>query len=240
MRDMVRWLDGKLYPGYVDNWDDQRLREAVLERLRPDMEILDLGAGAGRVKQMNFRGLARHVTGIDADPRVRQNPFLDEAFEGIADQLPFASDSFDLVVCDNVLEHLENPEGVLREVARVLKPGGVFLAKTPNRTHYMTLIARLTPIGFHRFVNRLRGRSVQDTFPTRYRLNSVSAIRRHADRIGLRVEAIELIEGRPEYLRFSALTYLAGWLYERAVNSTEALARFRIVLLVELRKPSTS
>jgi hypothetical protein len=100
----------------------------------------------------------------------------------------------------------------------------------------MTLVARFTPTAFHRYVNRVRGRPVEDTFPTRYRINSAAAIRHYAERSGLRVEAIRLIEGRPEYLRFNALAYLAGWLYERAVNSTELLARFRVVLLIELRK----
>jgi ubiquinone/menaquinone biosynthesis C-methylase UbiE len=233
---LTRWLDERLYPDYADNWDDERLREAAFKYIRPDMTLLDLGAGAGRIKQMNFRGLVSRVAGIDPDPRVRQNPHLDEAVEGFADNLPFASNSFDIVICDNVLEHLNEPELVLREVARVLKPGGVFLAKTPNRTHYMSLIARFTPTAFHRYVNRLRGRPVEDTFPTRYRINSAAAIRHYAERSGFRVEAIQLIEGRPEYLRFNTLAYLAGWLYELAVNSTELLARFRIVLLIVLRK----
>ena len=48
---------------------------------------------------------------------------------------------------------------------------------------------------------------------------------------------IELIEGRPEYLRFSAPTYLLGWLYERLVNRVPGLAWLRVLLVVELRKP---
>ncbi|MGH8503705.1 MAG: hypothetical protein ACREVE_14795 [Gammaproteobacteria bacterium] len=53
---------------------------------------------------------------------------------------------------------------------------------------------------------------------------------------GIRVEAIDLIEGRPEYLRFSSLTYLGGWLYERLVNTIPLLDRFRILLVAEMRK----
>ena len=44
-------------------------------------------------------------------------------------------------------------------------------------------------------------------------------------------------EGRPEYLRFSAPTYLLGWLYERLVNKVPGLWRFRVLLIAELRKP---
>lgn len=234
---LTRSLDRNLYPDHAANWDDEYLRSAVLARLQSDMVILDLGAGAGRVEQMNFRGTARKVVGLDPDPRVRDNPFLDEAHVGMSDHLPFPDECFDLVVCDNVLEHLESPESTLNEVARVLRPGGRFIAKTPNRAHYMPMVARLTPLKFHKFVNRLRGRRAEDTFPTRYRMNSRSAVRRCAERSGLKVDSIRLIEGRPEYLRFNALTYLGGWLYERFVNSNELFAGLRIVLLMELRKP---
>ena len=54
---------------------------------------------------------------------------------------------------------------------------------------------------------------------------------------GLEVVRIDLIEGRPEYLRFSAPTYLLGWLYERVVNRVPGLAWLRVLLVVELRKP---
>lgn len=69
-------------------------------------------------------------------------------------------------------------------------------------------IARLTPHAFHGWVVRWRGRgrAADDVFPTRYRANSPAAIRRLAAGAGLEVVRIELIEGRPEYLRFSAPT----------------------------------
>ena len=90
----------------------------------------------------------------------------------------------------------------------------------------MPTIARLTPHRFHQYVNRRRGRAEVDTFPTRYRANTRPDIVRLADKSGLSVERIELIEGRPEYLRMTWLTYLLGVVYERLVNSTELLARF--------------
>lgn len=234
---MTDLLDRRLYPGVRSNWDDELLREAVLRRLEADTCVLDLGAGRGLVAQMAFRGLARRVVGVDLDPRVGSNPNLDEGIVASATQLPFADSSFELVVCDNVLEHIGEPAGVMNEVARVLKPGGRFLAKTPNRSHYMPLISRLTPISFHRWVNRLRGRDESDTFRTCYRINTPRDVEHYARCSGLEVEEIRLIEGRPEYLRVSAATYLLGALYERVVNSSAWLSRFRIAMLIELRKP---
>jgi len=50
--------------------------------------------------------------------------------------IPYENDRFDLVFSDNLLEHLAEPLAVFRGVARVLKPGGVFFFKTPNKWHY--------------------------------------------------------------------------------------------------------
>ena len=117
-----------------------------------------------------------------------------------------------------MLEHLPDPARVFAEVARVLPPGGVFLGKTKNKWPYVPLIARLTPQAFHRWVVRWRGRASEDVFPTRYRANSPGDIQSLAARAGLEVVRIDLIEGRPEYLRFAVPTYLLGWLYERLVR----------------------
>ena len=54
---------------------------------------------------------------------------------------------------------------------------------------------------------------------------------------GLEVVRIELVEGRPVYLRFAAPTDLLGWLYARVVNRVPGLAWLRVLLVVELRKP---
>ncbi len=240
MSALVQWMDRTLYPDLASNWDDELFRQEIAARLRREYAILDLGAGAGIVSQMNFRGMAARVCGIDPDERVRSNPYLDEAAVGLGEAIPYPDESFDLVFADNVLEHLPAPEPVFKEVSRVLKPGGLFLAKTPNRWHYVALIARFTPHRFHQFLNALRGRAEADTFPTRYLVNTRRAITRVAASAGLRIQRIELVEGRPEYLRISAATYAAGYLYERLVNRLPVLAPFRVVLMATLEKPSSA
>lgn len=237
MSKLVNWLDKKLYPEYSDNWDDQLFRNLIVSYMRPEHSILDLGAGAGIVSQMNFKGLAEKVCGVDPDPRVENNPYLDEGRIGFGQDIPYPDATFDIVFADNVLEHIDSPDDVLREISRVLKPGGYFLGKTPNKYHYMPMIARITPHWFHQFVNKLRGREVVDTFPTRYRINEPKSVRNYASKNGFNVHDIQLIEGRPEYLRMSALSYLLGWLYERMVNSSKVFARFRILLVCVLEKP---
>ncbi|MBA2650406.1 MAG: class I SAM-dependent methyltransferase [Legionella sp.] len=52
--------------------------------------------------------------------------------EGTAENLPFADDSFDVVTCQTLLIHVENPMAALLEMKRVLKPGGLLLTSEPN------------------------------------------------------------------------------------------------------------
>lgn len=234
----VRRLDGRLYPAHADHWDDEIFRERIRCHLGSTTRVLDVGAGAGFVRQMNFRGLAARVVGVDPDECVRRNPHLDESHVASGEHLPFADEEFDVAFADNVLEHLEEPDRVFAEVFRVLRPGGTFLVKTPNRWHYMPLVASVTPLWFHRRVNQLRGRAPEHTFPTRYRVNTRPALERVARRSGFDVRRIDRVEGRPEYLRIAAPLYVLGWLYERAVNRTAWLEPFRILLIGELRKPT--
>lgn len=235
---LVSALDQRFYPGIERNWDDSIFRERVLQKINASTTMLDLGAGAGIVRQMNFRSIARKVVGVDMDPRVLANPFLDEAVVGGAESLPFGNDSFDLVIADNVFEHLVDPAAVYKEIWRTLRPGGVLMFKTPNKNHYMPLIARSTPLRFHQWVNRRRGRASEDSFHTVYLSNSVPAVRDLASRTGFLVERIERIEGRPEYLRGGVLQYLIGIAYERVVNASDLLSFARILLIAELKKPS--
>jgi len=229
-------LDRYWYPQLGKNWDDTLFREVLLGYITDSSVVLDLGAGAGIIPQMNFKGKAARVCGVDLDPRVVDNPFLDEGIVGNGDQLPYADETFDVVFSDNVFEHLPDPRAVFSEVKRVLKRGGYFISKTPNRFHYVPVLAQLTPLWFHKFFNGLRGRETEDTFPTLYRANSEGAVKRLAAEAGLSVKEIRLIEGRPEYLRFSVPSYLAGIAYERLVNSGELFRQLRVILISVLQK----
>ena len=235
---LASWIDSRFYPNHRKNWDDDHFRELILQEISSDISVLDLGAGAGIVAQMNFRGLAKHVCGVDPDPRVAQNPYLDDGRVGYGESIPWPDNTFDLIFSDNVLEHLTEPEKVFTEVCRVLKPGGIFLAKTPNKWHYVPLIARLTPLWFHKKVVSWRGRKGEDVFPTQYRANTARDISRHARTAGLKLDKISYIDGRPEYLRFSFITYLVGLIYERLVSNISFLRFFRVVLVARIVKPA--
>lgn len=160
--------------------------------LRPEMQVLDFGAGRGwavaddpnptRSHLANLQGACAKVIGVDIDPAIKENPGLDEAIIiPPGSSLPFRNDTFDLIVCDHVFEHLDDPVAVAAELDRVLRPGGWLCARTPNRNGYIAWGARLVPNRLHTGVlRRLQpGRHPADVFPTRYRLNTRAALLRH-------------------------------------------------------------
>jgi len=112
--------------------------------LCPGDTVLDLGCGEGRhVIAASLRADVRAV-GVDlslADLRSARDRFATVAGEddsppvlAAADalRLPFADDSFDKVICSEVLEHIPDWQGALVEIERVLKPGGLFCASVPR------------------------------------------------------------------------------------------------------------
>lgn len=233
---LLKIIDEKYYRNYGDNWDDQLFRNEIIKYTQTNTVLLDVGAGAGLVKAMNFRDIAKEVHGIDPDERVLTNPNLDKAYVAYADSMPFFHDEqFDLIISDNVLEHITDAHAFFREINRVLKKGGLLLTKTPNKNHYVPVLARLTPTWFHKLYNKLRGRKEDDTFPTLYKLNTRKDQVDAAERNGFEVEEINYFEGRPEYLRIHFITYIVGLIYERLVNAFN-IEGMKVILISIFRK----
>jgi SAM-dependent methyltransferase len=231
-------IDQRFYANYGDGWTSRDYRAFVSRHLTERDVLLDYGAGRGAEPLHGFRGLVARTAGVDIDDAVLENPHLDEAkVMAMNAPIPYPDGTFDVVVSANVLEHVEDPRSVFMEIRRVLRPGGLFLFKTPNKHHYVPTVARLTPHPFHLWVNRRRGVPDCDTFPTVYHANTPGTIRRLSRESGFEVESLETIEGRPEYLRAFLPLYPLGILYERTVNAIPALAPFRVVMLGALRKP---
>lgn len=109
---------------------------------------LEVGSGGGilteEIAKMGFT-----VTGIDpADQSVltasnhAKASGLDIKYEkGVGEHLPYIDASFDFVFCCDVLEHVQDLPKVISEISRVLKPGGVFIYDTVNRTFISKMVA---------------------------------------------------------------------------------------------------
>jgi SAM-dependent methyltransferase len=225
-------LDARYYPDYVD--EHSRFDALIRRYLRADAAVLDAGAGRGYQFPYDYAQHVSMMAGVDVDPAVLENTCLTDAAVADMTTLPYGDAAFDLVFSKYVFEHLEHPLPAMRELRRVLKPGGHLLVHTPNAHHYVALISRYTPQRFHVWFMRKRGRAPEDSFKIAYRANTRAAIERLAMASGFRLVSIEYIETKPDYLFFSPAVYRAGIAYERLVNRFDALTRFRVQLLIDL------
>lgn len=231
----VARLAARLYPDPVTVDADEAFFAWIADSLGPTADILEIGAGSGRGHAHRLHTTSRTVTGIDIDPAVLTNPSLTQALLADFRSMPFPDASFDAVVANNVVEHLDDPRALVVAAVRVLRRGGSLFLKTPNLDHYVGLASRLTPYAFHVSFNRKRGRPDGETHPTRYRMNTVRAVRLCARSAGLAAE-IRTFEGRPDYLVGSVPAFLAGVAYERLVNRMPLLAPFRCVIMARLAR----
>ncbi len=149
-----------------------RLRYIERAAALSDMRVLDVGCGGGILSEA-MASLGAHVLGIDLSQAVLDVAEL-HALEGklaiqyraiAAEELAAAQpNSFDLVTCMEMLEHVPDPAATLRALARLVRPGGDVIISTLNRKPLAfavaiigaEYIARLLPRGTHEYLKFIR------------------------------------------------------------------------------------
>jgi len=114
-----------------------------LKRLIPNLldgQLLDVGSGKGKLllavaeEHGSIIGLECNPAYIsEAQKKLTDHGLHVEMIEGKAEALPFDSDSFDFINMSELIEHVQDPEAVLRQAFKVLRPGGLIYVSVPNR-----------------------------------------------------------------------------------------------------------
>lgn len=117
----------------------------------PCGRALDLGAGQGALSQaLKERGF--EVTAADVNAEQFRAAGVEFAKLDLNKLLPFPDQSFNVVLAVEILEHLEAPRAVVREIFRILKPGGLAVVTTPNITSIPSRILFLATSFFDLYV----------------------------------------------------------------------------------------
>jgi 2-polyprenyl-3-methyl-5-hydroxy-6-metoxy-1,4-benzoquinol methylase len=187
---VMEWLQEKLY-----EW---RSGQALRRLKQKNPKVLDVGCGRGLLLRA-FQQQGCDVTGTEfSDGACR---FAREVLQlpvrvGLLPELKFPENSFDVVVMWHVLEHISDPRPIVAEVARILRPGGIFLVAVPN---FGSPEARLTKAGwFHLDCPRHLSHHTEESLPQI--LNAA----------GLSPQWVSSLA--PEYDNFSFVQSLLNWL----------------------------
>ena len=212
LRDRPTWLDVGCGRRPLPDWVPGHLERGILERV-------------GR------------AVGTDLDlASLRDNSTLKEKVQSSADALPFGAQSFDVVSANMVMEHVDRPAIVLRELKRVLRPGGALVFHTPNRRYWAIAIAHVVPDGIKTLLaNLLEGRASQDVFPTHYRFNDKDEIERLARAEGFEIERLDTVSSSA-VLAVTGPAVLPELLWIRALQRP-GFAQWRSNLIGVLRVP---
>lgn len=217
-----------------------RYAEEVVRRVQPGMVVVDAGCGRSAPVLRLLPASVRRI-GVDlVEPTLPPESGIEFHRRDLADTgLP--SNSCDMVISRSVLEHLDEPERVFNEIARILKPGGSMIFLTPNGWDYVSIIARLVPNRFHPLiVSQVEGRAEDDVFPVVYRANSARALRRISTRCGLDLVSLDYLGSQPSYLKFSSALYAVGTAYDLILRRYKVLHPLRGWILGVLTKPAHS
>jgi SAM-dependent methyltransferase len=138
-------------------WEAQvaLLQQLIADSIDPSRDVVLLEAGCGQFPSpLGLEGKAR-IVGVDTSAaQLERNTWADEKIQADIVTHPLATDSYDVVVCWDVLEHLPAPEPALDNLLRATRPDGLLVLKVPNVMSAKGLVTKFTPHWFHIWIYR--------------------------------------------------------------------------------------
>jgi SAM-dependent methyltransferase len=204
--------------------------------------IVHLGAGSvflGDVSDAPVEGKTIYAVEPDAETLAKNR--AENRICASGESIPLPDASVDAVVCEYVVEHLIEPERVLRELHRILRPGGRLVFATPNAWSYSAIATRLTSQRFHEaFLARLMklgGSANEKPYPTAFRMNTRGQIEALARATGLRVRALHSCVDHPTYTYPFPVIHQLAVVWHLLLDKLEWLEPLRIGWVGVLEKP---
>ncbi|WP_437956453.1 class I SAM-dependent methyltransferase [Sorangium sp. So ce119] len=221
------------FSGHAHYWEIYQ--GIVDEAVTPAKVIIHLGCGAlwfGQVATVSLEG--KTIYAVDPDEEALSRNPAPHRLCAVGESIPLPDGCADVIVADHLFEHLEEPEALLHEAHRLLRPGGRFVFTSLNLFSYSGLATHLTPHWFHTFTMGLlrasSGSSNARPCPTYFRMNTLWTVERIAKATGFRVEKIHTGMDHPCSTALFPGLHQAFMALHLVLEKVEALAPFRITL----------
>ena len=208
----------------------------------PSLKVLE--AGCGSASYLTF-GKNPYITGIDiSEQQLSRNACLNEAILGDVQYYDFKEASYDIIVCWDVLEHLQRPDLALKNFSQAINKGGFIILGLPNVLSLKGLLTKYLPYKAHVWVYKylygIKDAGKNDTTPFRTVMKydiSGRRIRRYADSRGLSVAYSDTRDG--VYVKNKTMAPIIQSIYKIA-RITSTFMSFGILgkseLIIVLRK----
>jgi len=175
--------------------------EYLVKIIEKDSVWLDLGCGRRLLPEWRSSqekiliNQCKVLVGCDGDINsLNDNVSIKMKIMGDIESIPVRNEVFDIVSANMVLEHLKCPEKAIREIKRILKPGGIFIFHTPNRKGYVNILGDMIPNVFRKtLIVFLEGRREEDVFKTYYEVNTIQKIENIAFSTGMNIVELKMI-----------------------------------------------
>jgi ubiquinone/menaquinone biosynthesis C-methylase UbiE len=209
---------GAHFPGYEGDIG-AHFKKMLDIYITPGCSLLEIGCGR-QVFGSEYYSRAAKKVGIDLEAEaIKENETLDSVVCGSIEHMPFPDNSFDIVIAQWVLEHVADAAKTAKEVARVLKPGGVFLFITPNAWSPFVIVTRFVPISLKKSLRkRFLSIAETDTFPTHYRMNTIGTLNKLFASVLMKPEITKLVDCFT-YFKFSKTLVWLSVLGARIMNT---------------------
>jgi 2-polyprenyl-6-hydroxyphenyl methylase/3-demethylubiquinone-9 3-methyltransferase len=197
--------------------------------------VIDVGAG----KKTHFTSPDATIVGVDiAFDEIAYNRDVDHRIVASADALAFAGGTADLVVTRSTIEHLRDTNAFLRDVHRVLKPGGELIGVLPSKYAPFSLLNRLLPDRVAQMLLRILipGSHGRLGFPAFYDQTYPSGMRTALDRAGFDVRELRVSYAQAHYFGSLVPVFVLNAIYELIVRALKLEDLAATLLFVAVKR----